>query len=72
MLWSELYNSFLIIPFDGNVADEAVKITKELKLARQLIQFADIAASARANTYSIATLNTKHFDRITNLNLIEL
>lgn len=72
--WSELYRSFLIIPFDGNVVDEAVKITYELKQLKQLIEFVDIAiaASARVNNYSIATLNTKHFDRIHGLNLVKV
>lgn len=72
--WSEFYSSFLTIPFDGNVVNEAVKITNELKQSRQLIEFADIAiaASARVNNYSIATLNTKHFDRIHGSNLVKV
>jgi tRNA(fMet)-specific endonuclease VapC len=67
--WNNLYASFQIIPFDKFIATETVVITKELKQSRQLIDFANIAiaATARINSYELATLNTKHFSRIKDL-----
>ncbi len=46
-------------------------LIKLLKRTRNLIESADlfIAATAINNNLPLATLNYKHFDRITNLNL---
>jgi predicted nucleic acid-binding protein len=70
--WNNLYELFQILPFDSEVAAEAVKITKELKRKSQLIEFADIAiaATARAKNAELATPNTKHFERIEKLALV--
>ena len=73
----DFWNSFLqkteVLPFDKTVAKVAVDINNELKRKRKLIDTADlfIAATAIANNLSFATLNKKHFDRISNLVIVQ-
>lgn len=71
---SKLFENFFILPFDSRCAKAATKIYKNLKSKNQLISPPDIfiAATAIANNLSFATLNLKHFERISNLELIAL
>ncbi len=71
--WIGLYQNIAVISFDEAIASETVAINKELKTKSKLIEFADmaIAATARIHDFELATLNTKHFDRIDNLKLIK-
>jgi predicted nucleic acid-binding protein len=70
----KLFKNFLILPFDSRCAKAATKIYNNLKSKNHLISPPDIfiAATAIANNLSFATLNLKHFERITNLELIAL
>lgn len=62
-----------MLPLDKNVAQVAVEINKSLKLKRKQISIADlfIAATAVANDMPLSTLNTKHFERIDGLVILE-
>jgi len=66
MKWSWTIDEFCI--------DEAVKIYHNLKEQNRLIELADllIAATAITNSLSLATLNTRHFENITNIELLSL
>ncbi|MGH7595414.1 MAG: type II toxin-antitoxin system VapC family toxin [bacterium] len=63
-----------ILPVDHTCIDEAVAIYKALKPKNALIELADllIGATAVSNSLPLATLNRKHFERISNLTLITL
>lgn len=70
----KLFRNFLILPFDSRCVKAATKIYNDLKSKNQLISPPDIfiAATATANNLSFATLNLKHFERISNIELIAL
>lgn len=72
--WKDFFERVTILPFDKTASDIAIEITKELKKKNNLIEIPDIfiGATALARKIKIATLNIKHFDRITNLNLVAL
>ncbi|MBO9673968.1 MAG: type II toxin-antitoxin system VapC family toxin [Sphingobacteriaceae bacterium] len=71
--WKDFFGRVTILPFDKTANDIAIKITKELKKKNSLIEIPDIfiGATALARKIKIATLNKKHFERITDLELIE-
>lgn len=62
------------LQLDELCVDKAVKIFNHLKSINKLIELADllIGATAISNSLQLATLNTKHFVNIPNLNLIPL
>lgn len=62
-----------IIPFDEAAVDTAVHLNAALKSKRKQIDIADLFIAATAITHNLpfATLNRKHFDRITELNIVE-
>lgn len=70
--WNNLFSDFLILPFTASISLVAVKITKQLKASRTIIEFKDltIAASAVQHNLSLATNNEKHFKNIDGLDLI--
>ena len=70
--WEEFFEQVQILPFERRDSKEAVRIYHELKKARKLIDIPDlfIGASAKSNGLSLATLNKKHFSRISALKLI--
>lgn len=70
----KLFRNFLILPSDSRCVKAATKIYNDLKSKNQLISPPDIfiAATATANNLSFATLNLKHFERISNIELIAL
>lgn len=63
-----------ILPIDEFCVDEAVKIYHHLKEQNKLIELADllIAATAITNSLPLATLNTRHFENIKNLELLSI
>jgi len=71
--WDDLLQKVKVLPFDKDVVKLAVTVNKQLKQNRKQIDLADlfIAATALANNLPFATLNRKHFDRITGLTIIE-
>ena len=72
--WLDIFENLILIDFDKNCAEKAVKIYKELKLSNQLIDTADllIGATAMAFNLSLATCNTKDFKRIKRLDILEI
>jgi predicted nucleic acid-binding protein len=72
--WNEVLRNVKVLAFDQSVVKEAVNINTALKIKRKQIDLADlfIAATAIASNLPFATLNRKHFDRIDELQIIEL
>ncbi len=68
----KLFRWINILSFDEETAKLSSQIYKELKAKNQLIEYRDIfiASIAVKFKYSLATLNTKHFNRIPNLSLL--
>lgn len=63
-----------ILSFDIACAEVAARIFGELKAQNELIEFRDIfiGATARLHQLELATLNTKHFERIDKVHLRHL
>lgn len=61
-----------VLAFDKEVARTAIEISKVLKKQSKLIGMADIFIASTALHYNLplATLNMKHFERVTQLQLI--
>lgn len=72
VFWNTLFSQFKILPFSSETNQTAVKIYQQLKQQSKLIEIPDllIAATAQSNGLKLATLNTKHFNRIEELALI--
>lgn len=68
----ELLKDIVVVPFDSGCAKIASDIYKDLKANNLLIDPPDIfiAATALYKNLPLATLNVKHFQRISNLNII--
>ena len=62
------------IPFDDEIAEISSIIYQHLKGEHRLIEFRDIfiAATAIADNLCVATLNTNHFERIKDINLLKI
>lgn len=71
IFWKNLFNDFLILPYTAAINYTAIAIQKELKAKRKSIEFSDllIAASAVHYSYPLASLNKKHFENISLLQL---
>jgi len=71
--WDPIFQTLTILPFDMHANEKAIQIYQRLKSAGNLIDLPDlfIAATAIAHELPLATLNTKHFERITKLILVE-
>ncbi|MCL5028491.1 MAG: type II toxin-antitoxin system VapC family toxin [Bacteroidetes bacterium] len=70
----KLFRWLNILSFDEESAKLSSQIYRELKAKNQLIEYRDIfiAATAIKSGYTLATLNTKHFDRISRLSLLTI
>ena len=70
--WEAVFSQLQIIPLEESTIEEAVEVYKDLKKRNKLIEIADllIGATAKANQLKLATLNTKHFQRIQGLSLL--
>ena len=73
IFWMELLSEISVLPFDSQAAHIAVEIQRDLKRLRKTIEKPDlfIAATAVAKGFTLDTLNTKHFDNIKRLRLLE-
>ena len=71
--WNDLFNNLSVIPFDKACSITAIDIYLDLKKKNKMIDFADIIIGATAKTYNykFATLNFKHFSRISGLEIIK-
>ncbi len=72
--WLHLCESFQVLSFDKASSEIAIAIYVDLIKQNKVIDLADIfiAATAIANKLPLATLNTKHFERIEGLELISI
>jgi len=72
IFWDNFFSRVIILPFGTKVVRHSVRIFKELKRQNKLIDMPDImiAGTALQNNMPVATLNRKHFERITGLELI--
>ena len=71
--WENFLAKTEILPLDKKAAQKAVEINRNLKSQRKQIGLADlfIAATAIANDLPFSTLNTKHFDRVEGLIIVD-
>ncbi len=69
-----LFENVEVLAFDKNQAYIASEIYQDLKERNSLIEFRDIliASSAISENISLVTLNRRHFERIKDLNLLEI
>ena len=69
--WKLLTENLTVIPFDKACSDSAIEIYLDLLRKNKMIDLADLLIGATALTHSIpiATLNIKHFERITGLEI---
>ena|ERR1017187_4785888 len=72
LYWQDFLSRIEVLPFDKAAVNTAVEINDALKLKRKQIDIADlfIAATAVSNNLPLATLNTKHFERVDSLSII--
>lgn len=70
--WEKLCENLQILAFDKDCSGTAIAIYLDLLKDNKMIDLADILIGATALTHNmpIATLNEKHFRRITGLELI--
>ena len=70
--WHKFLEKIDVIPLDEAAIKIAVEINKTLKTKRKQIDLADlfIAAIAVSKNIPLGTLNTKHFERVENLELV--
>ncbi len=70
--WNQLLESIRILSFDSDASRIAAQIDKKLKKQRKQLATADlfIAATAIRYGYTLATLNKRHFERVSNLKII--
>ena len=74
VFWDKFFSQITVLPFNSVAARQAAKLYQHLKLKNKLIDAPDIliAGTAMCNNLPLATLNRKHFKRITDLRLIDL
>ena len=72
--WDEIFRLIDVIPFNEDCVNTAVLINSKLKKKRKQIDIADlfIASTAITNDMPIATLNLSHFERIEELQIIDI
>lgn len=70
--WEQFFRQLTILPLTSDCIKTALQIHTELKQKRQTIDFPDllIAATAQSHGLPLATLNEKHFNRISQLQLV--
>ncbi len=70
--WKTLTDNLSVLPLDKKCAEVAIDIYLELKRKSKLIDLADIliASTAISNSVPLATLNKKHFTRISDLEIL--
>ncbi len=71
--WAHLSQQLTILPFDRLCSENAINIYSDLSQKNKLLDLADLLIGATAITHQIpiATLNVKHFERISGLEVIQ-
>lgn len=69
---NRLCGNLVILDFNQACAEKASEIYRGLRIRNQMIEFRDILIGATALLYNmpIATLNIKHFDRLSGIQII--
>lgn len=70
--WNEFLDSVEVLDFDLQASLQAIEIYKQLKKKNKMIDLADILIAATSLSYKLplATLNLKHFQRISDLEIV--
>jgi len=70
--WNAIFENITVLPLNNECIEAAIKIQQQLKKKSKQIDLPDllIAATAYQNGLPLATLNTKHFNRVDNLELV--
>jgi len=70
--WHRLFDNVAVLAFDDVTIDFARMIYRQLKQKNKLIDITDIliAATAMVDDIPLATLNRKHFERISGLRMV--
>lgn len=70
--WDEFFQNVMTLPYTSEVNKQAIIIDRKLKKISKQIDTHDlmIAASSMTRGLKLATMNTKHFDRIEGLELV--
>jgi predicted nucleic acid-binding protein len=70
--WNDFFSRIIVLPFDTKAVIQSVGIYQQLKQQNKLIDMPDImiAGTALQSNMPLATLNRKHFERITGLEII--
>jgi len=73
LYWDEFFNKIISLPYDSEANRATTRIERDLRQKNRLIDKPDImiAGTAIANNIKLATLNTKHFERVVGLELIK-
>lgn len=71
--WRELVREFTIIPLTAECVEVAVGIDSQLRKKNKRIDLPDLLIAATAVTHALplATLNRRHFERISALKIFE-
>lgn len=71
-IWDELLSDIKVLSFDSESSQIAAQLDKKLKKHRKQLALADlfIASIAIRHNHALATLNKKHFERISDLRII--
>ena len=74
VFWDNFFSQITVLPFNTKAARQAANIYRQLKANNKLIGAPDIliAGTAISNNLPLATLNRKHFEQITDLQLFDL
>jgi len=74
IFWDKFFSQITVLPFDTKAARNSVSIFKQLKAKNKLIEIPDILIGGTAMRFELplATLNRKHFDRITGLKIVDI
>jgi len=72
LFWDDFFSRIIILPFDTKAVKKSIGIYQQLKQQNKLIDMPDImiAGTAIQNNMPLATLNRKHFERISGLQII--
>ncbi len=70
--WDTIFNDITIIPFTTAINKIAINCSKKLRNSGQQLEFKDliIGATAIHKHLPLATLNSKHFDKLDSLLII--
>jgi len=71
--WNEILKNISVLPFGEKESEIATELFKQLKKENKIIGIQDIfiAASCLSHQLPLATLNARHFERISKLKIIK-